>query len=226
MKTKEEFNSLVIEKKLASFTPLELNSDKLKKSSVLIPIKPSLSSYNIIITTRSTKLKHHTGEMSFPGGQFDSKSDVSLRDTALRETFEEIGIFSENIKIIGRLDDLPTLTGFIIRPFVGLLLNSNEIKFKINYEEVSELVEIPIEYMIKKNVFYKIPFPKDPNNWKLLSFDYIDPVSHHKFKIWGATAHMLQEFLKKLYNINVIIPEYQRPKLSECIQFLRNRSRN
>lgn len=226
MKTKEGFNSLVIEKKLASFTPLELNSDKFKKSSVLIPIKPTFSSYNIIITTRSPKLKHHTGEMSFPGGQFDSKYDVLLKDTALRETFEEIGILSENIKIIGRLDDLPTLTGFIIRPFVGLLLNSNEIKFKINYEEVSELVEIPIEYMIKKNVFYKIPFPKDPNNWKMLSFDYIDPVSNHKFKIWGATAHMLQEFLKKLYNINVIIPEYQRPKLSECIEFLRNRSRN
>ncbi len=162
--------------------------------------------------------------MSFPGGRFDSKRDSSLQDTALRETYEEIGISPENIKIVGQLDDLPTLTGFIIRPYVGMLISKKEIIYKINYDEVTELIEIPIEYIMLDNIFYEIPFPKDPENWKMLSFDYKDPNTNQIFKIWGATAHILQEFLKKLYGLKVITPEYQRPKLSECLEFLNKKT--
>ena len=198
---------------------MQLESPELKKSAVLILIKPDLSTYNIIITERSTKLKHHRGEMSFPGGRFDSKRDNSLQDTALRESHEEIGISPEYVKIIGQLDDLPTLTGFIIRPYVGMLISKKEIIYKINYDEVTELIEIPIEYLMLDNIFYEIPFPKDPENWTMLSFDFKDPSTNQIFKIWGATAHMLQEFLKKLYGLKVITPEYQRPKLSQCLEF-------
>ena len=218
-----EFNYLFIEQKLGNFPPLELKSSILKKSAVIIPIKPTKSSYNIIFTSRSPKLKHHTGEMSFPGGTFDSNLDNILQDTALREIYEEIGIIRENLKIIGRLDDLPTLTGFIIRPFVSLIKNKNEIKFKINHNEVAELVEIPIEYIAQKNLFYEIPFPKYPKNWKMLCFKYREPNTNNIFNIWGATAHMLQEFMKKLYEIKVITPEYKRPTLPECVEFLQKK---
>lgn len=223
MKTKNIFNPSIIGKKLANFSPLELDSPELIKSAVLIPIKSTSSSYNIIITERSSKLKHHKGEMSFPGGRFDSIIDKTLQDTAIRETFEEIGINQDDVEIIGRLDDLPTLTGFIIRPYVGLLKNNNKLKFKINYNEVVELVEIPIEYITQNNLFYEIPFPKDPANWTMLCFNYEDPHTNHKFKIWGATAHMLQEFLKKLYDLTVITPEYKRPIFQECLDFVKVR---
>ena len=223
MKPKNIFNPSIIGKKLASFSPLELDSPELIKSAVLILIKSTSSSYNIIITERSSKLKHHRGEMSFPGGRFDSKNDKTLQDTAIRESFEEIGINQDDVEIIGSLDDLPTLTGFIIRPYVGLLRNDNEIKFRLNDKEVSELIEIPIEYIGQDNLFYEIPFPKDPENWTMLCFNYNDPHSNHKFKIWGATAHMLQEFLKKLYNIIVITPEYRRPILEECHEFVKKK---
>ena len=223
MKQKKLFDQSVIEEKLANFSPLELDSSELIKSAVLIPIIPTDSGYKIIVTERSSRLKHHRGEMSFPGGRFDTKIDNSLQDTALRETFEEIGIKQNEVNIIGSLDDLPTLTGFIIRPYVGLLRNDNEIKFRLNDKEVSELIEIPIEYIGQDNLFYEIPFPKDPVNWTMLCFNYNDPHSNHKFKIWGATAHMLQEFLKKLYNIIVITPEYRRPILEECHEFVKKK---
>lgn len=223
MKQKKLFDHSVIEEKLANFSPLELDSSELIKSAVLIPIIPTDSGYKIIVTERSSRLKHHRGEMSFPGGRFDTKIDNSLQDTALRETFEEIGIKQNEVNIIGSLDDLPTLTGFIIRPYVGLLRNDNEIKFRLNDKEVSELIEIPIEYIGQDNLFYEIPFPKDPENWTMLCFNYNDPHSNHKFKIWGATAHMLQEFLKKLYNIIVITPEYRRPILEECHEFVKKK---
>ena len=223
MKPKKKFDHSLIEETLANFSPLELDSSELIKSAVLIPIKPTDSGYNIIVTERSSRLKHHRGEMSFPGGRFDTKIDKSLQDTALRETFEEIGIKQNEVNIIGRLDDLPTLTGFLIRPYVGLLRNNNEIKFRLNYKEVSELIEIPIEYLGQNNLFYEISFPKDPENCTMLCFNYEDPPTSHKFKIWGATAHMLQEFLKKLYNIIVITPEYHRPILEECHEFVKKK---
>lgn len=222
----KDFNYLSIEKRLANYSPLELNSPELKKSAVLIPIKPTFSSYNIVLTARSSSLKYHKGEVSFPGGIFEPKIDKNLQDTALRENFEEIGVPPKNIKIIGRLDDLPTLTGFIIRPHVGLLSSKKELEFKINHEEITELIEVPIEFIARDNVFYEIPFPKDPKNWKMLCFDYKNPLTNHEFKIWGATAHMLQEFLKKLYDITVITPEYQRPKLLECVKFLKKQREN
>ncbi len=217
-----QFNALKIETQLKKFDVYQYETQKLRNSAVLIPILPvhtsssNSPSYQIIMTGRSPKLKHHTGEMSFPGGKFDPKQDDSLKDTALRETYEEIGVAPENIKIIGNLDDLPTLTGWTIRVFVGILEIPQDFKFTINQEEVSALVKIPIEYITKDNLFYKIPFPKD-QNFSMLCFDYKDQELNQNFKIWGASAHMLQEFLKKLYNIKVISPEYKRPTLKECL---------
>jgi len=158
--------------------------------------------------------------MSFPGGRFDPSRDKNLQETAFRETYEEIGVSSRQLNIIGKLDDLPTLTGFIIRPYIAVIRNPDRLKFKIDSREVKELIEIPIDYIIKENLFYKIPFPRDPKNWEMLCFDYKNPTSNQEYKVWGATAHMLQEFLKKIYNLIVISPEYIRPNLKDCIDFI------
>ncbi len=222
---KIRFDASKIETQLKKLDVYQYETKKLRNSAVLIPILPILpnqstsskpSSYQIIMTGRSQKLKHHTGEMSFPGGKFDPQKDNHLKDTALRETYEEIGVSPKNINIIGNLDDLPTLTGWTIRVFVGILDIPQDFKFAINQEEVSALVKIPIEYIIQNNLFYKIPFPKD-RNFSMLCFNYKDSELNQNFKIWGASAHMLQEFLKKLYNIIVISPEYKRPTLKECL---------
>ena len=219
---KFRFHVSKIETQLKKFDIYQYETKELRNSAVIIPILPThpsfsnYTSYQIIMTGRSPKLKHHTGEMSFPGGKFDPKQDDSLKDTALRETYEEIGVSPENIRIIGNLDDLPTLTGWTIRVFVAILEIPPDFKFKINQDEVSALVKIPIEYIAQDNLFYKIPFPKD-QNFSMLCFNYEDPELNQNFKIWGASAHMLQEFLKKLYEIKVISPEYNRPTLKECL---------
>jgi len=226
---KIRFDVSKIETQLKKFDVYQYETNELRNSAVLIPIfpvnstssnYPGFPSYQIIMTGRSPKLKHHTGEMSFPGGKFDPKQDNSLKETALRETYEEIGIFPENVRIIGYLDDLPTLTGWTIRVFVGILEIPPDFKFIINQEEVSALVKIPIEYITQDNLFYKIPFPKD-RNFSMLCFDYQDSELNQNFKIWGASAHMLQEFLKKIYDIVVISPEYKRPTLKECLNAVR-----
>ena len=214
------FDHRLIFEKLNKFQPKELDIPELKKSAILIPIYPKFNSFHILMTARSRKLNHHRGEMSFPGGKFDSSSDITLKDTALRETYEEIGIHKNNIEILGSLDDFPTFTGYIIRPYIGVINNPDKIDFKINQNEVSDLVEIPIEFLVRENLFTEIPFSsKSGKIIYVLSFNYIDPITKKKFTIWGASAHILTRFLKRVYNLKVTSDKYHRPSLNVIKEF-------
>jgi len=220
------FDLRTIETQLKNYIPYQIGTSKLRNSAILLPLVPSNGpssknlSYQILMTERSPKLNHHRGEMSFPGGKFDEQKDLNLKETALRETYEEIGVSAKNIRVIGRLDDLPTLTGWNIRVFVGILSIQENFRFKINRDEVVDLVKIPIEAISQENLFYTIPFP-GYHGFSMLCFKYTDSVSQKKYKIWGASAHMLQEFLKKIYSISVTQPEYQRPTLKECLDAMK-----
>ena len=148
----------IVELKLLQNSAQQLNLPFLTPAAVLILLIPNPTEYLVVMTSRSSKVNHHTGEMSFPGGRFDQETDLTLKDTALRETCEEIGIGSENINIIGVLDDLPTFSGYSIRPFVGIYTNSQEIQFNPNSNEVSAIIQIPISYLLQENLFHESSF--------------------------------------------------------------------
>lgn len=214
------FDHRLIFKKLNKFKPKKLDIPELKKSAIIIPIYPKAKSFQILMTARSKKLNHHRGEMSFPGGKFNPSTDITLKDTALRETNEEIGIHKRNIEILGSLDDFPTFTGYTIRPFIGVIKNTEKTDFKINHNEVSDLVKIPIEFLVQKKLFTEIPFPnKSGKKIIVLSFNYIDPMTKKLFTIWGASAHILTRFLKRVYNLQVTSEIYHRPSLIEIKEF-------
>ena len=117
-----------------------------KISAVLVLITKNLNDGNLILTRRSEKLKRHGGEISFPGGVRDS-SDYDLKETALRETFEEINVKRDQVDIIATLPDTSTSTGYLIRPYVAIL--ETPYAFGINYSEVSDIVEIPMPALIE-----------------------------------------------------------------------------
>ena len=214
------FDHYLIFKKLNQFQPKKLDIPELKKSAILIPIYPNPKSFQILMTARSKKLNHHKGEMSFPGGKFDPSTDITLKDTALRETYEEIGIHKRNIDILGSLDDFPTFTGYTIRPIIGIIKNPEKTDFKINHNEVSDLIRIPIEFLVQANLFTEIPFSnKSGKKIFVLSFNYIDPMSKKQFTIWGASAHILARFLKRVYDLEVTSDNYHRPSLIEIKEF-------
>ena len=214
------FDCSLLIKKLNQFQPKKLDIPELKKSAILILIYPKDNSFQILMTARSKKLNHHRGEMSFPGGKFDPSTDVSLRDTALRETYEEIGIYKKNIEILGTLDDFPTFTGYTIRPFIGVIKNPEKTDFKINHNEVSDLVNIPIEFLVRDNLFTEIPLTnRSGKKIFVLSFNYIDSLTKKKFTIWGASAHILTRFLKRIYDLKVTSDNYHRPSLNVIKEF-------
>ena len=102
-------------------------------------------SIHILFTKRTESVKHHKGQISFPGGAAD-EGDDELSVTALRETQEEVGIQTRHVEIIAELDDMITPTGFRVTPFVGCF--SYPYDFSINPGEIAELIEVPLQHLL------------------------------------------------------------------------------
>ena len=215
-----------IREKIATHQPEQLTHPNFKKSAVLIALIPTDDGYDIVMTSRSARLRHHKGEMSFPGGKFDTDLDKTLRDTALRETCEEIGIPRANVEIIGAMDDFPTITGYIIRPFVAIITNPKDVEFHINPDEVAHVVRIPISFLTKDGLFNQVPFPIKEANFYVLSFKFPDPEHGIEFNIWGASAHLLSTYLHQVYDLQVTTADYRRPELQEIDKYLIIRSKS
>ena len=110
--------------------------------------------------------------MSFPGGKFEVNSDKSLKDTALRETEEEIGVPRKNIKILGCLNDFPTMTKYIITPFVAII-DQNQ-KLTRQESEVQRIIKIPIDFFTSKTRFREQAIDVDGHKFPIFYFNYID----------------------------------------------------
>ena len=164
----------------------------LAPAAVLLPLFEKEGECYILLTKRTQKLEYHKGQISFPGGA-RHEQDRDLRDTALRETFEEIGLRPEDVEILGELDNMGTLTSnFLITPFVGIILYPYE--FIVNQDEIEELIEVPLSALAdEKNLreeFYVIEGTK----YRASIFDY------KGYVIWGATARILKQFLDLVFS--------------------------
>lgn len=164
-------------------------STNANQSSVMLLIvnKPDPE---IIFTLRSSKLRSHKGQISFPGGKVELGE--SLLEAALRETKEEIGIGSENIRILGAMSCLfVPPSNNLIYPFIGLIENLTELT--INEDEVEECFSIPISHFENKsNLGTKIQILDGYE----VSMPFWD-VSK-KTILWGATSMILTEFIDLL----------------------------
>jgi len=155
-----------------------------KPSSVLVVMKPEEETFSLLYTVRSTKLRNHTKQISFPGGRADKNESVV--ETALREANEEIGLEQSNVQILGRLSPLfvPNSNSGII-PVIAILTSNQE--FHLNTDEVEELFYTNIKELNNSNISH---FPLEYNNnsfsvpyWKV----------HPTIPLWGATAIISKE---------------------------------
>ena len=168
-----------------------LSTEGLTASAVLIPIFEREGEYYILLTKRTQMVQRHKGQPCFPGGVYHNE-DASLTDTALRETWEEIGLRPEDVELLGEFDEIQTPTTlFHIKPFVGMI--PYPYPFNINHAEVEELIEVPISAL------------RDSQNYWEETQTYVGhefPVSHFKYGdhvIWGATARILKDFLDLMF---------------------------
>lgn len=139
----------------------------------------------LVFTKRSESLRLHKGEISFPGGGMDP-SDTSLEQTALRETEEELGVPAADVRVIGELGELQTfVTGFIVKPFVGLV-PARDV-YDHSEAEIAEVIKVPLPKLIEVG---------REAEWEVRGTRYTTDVFDVDGNvIWGATGRILREFL-------------------------------
>ena len=166
-------------------------------AAVLLPLFEKEGECCILFTKRTHLVKHHKGEISFPGGMFD-KEDADLERTALREASEEIGLGERDAQILGALDDIVTVTEFIVTPFVGVV--PYPYPFKLSPVEIAELIEVPLATLLDPNCFGEKEIIQNERKRRVEAYQYND------HNIWGATARILKQFLDLISSPETICP--------------------
>ena len=162
-----------------------------RTAAVLIIVHSEKNIPHILLTRRSSKLKYHTGEISFPGGQYSPGQDRNLLDTALRETREEVGLSFKPGDILGRLQTVYTLTSnFTIVPFITIQEKISEPR--ILASEVDCIVDVPLHKTLAT-------FEPDVEHYHI-SQTGVYKFTYRRFVIWGATARIFKQLYDSLYN--------------------------
>ena len=160
-----------------------------RAAAVLFPFYWQDNEPWVLLTQRTAQLKHHSGQVSFPGGGYETH-DKNIKHTALRETFEEIGVSREQIQLWGFLDGLPSISGFHVTPFVGEIKDVK--KLIIDPNEVEKAFGVPFAFFQNNNnrVRNKVKTPFGDRHYYV--FDYKGDV------IWGLTAQIIVQLVDRI----------------------------
>lgn len=160
-------------------------------AAILVPLLLKDDEWQILYTRRTGNVSTHQHEVSFPGGAYED-ADVTLVTTVLRETFEEVGIRSKDIQILGSLQNSQTITGFRVFPFVAVV--KWPVEFKVNYDEVESIFFIPISWLLNPSNHYE-------ENYDSLKYGIHKVIHYRDFNgehLWGYTARVTMQFLELL----------------------------
>ncbi len=157
----------------------------LTPAAVLMPIVVHAHGPTLMFTQRTAHLTDHGGQVSFPGGRVEP-ADISVIETALRETEEEVGLDRRHIEVIGMLPDYITGTGFRVTPVVAIVQPPFDLK--ADPFEVAEIFEVPLAFLMD-GMNHQRRTAEFPNGIGRRTF-YAMP--YERFFIWGATAGMLR----------------------------------
>jgi len=161
----------------------------LRPAAALLLIYPNAGEWHVPLTVRGSSLRHHTGQVSLPGGRLDHP-DESVEQAALREAEEEIGVAPSTVEIIGRLTPVPiAVSGHLLQPVVGVA--RQRPAFSLAVPEVERLIELRVEQLKDRGVVgsEERVRPLPPHVVQVIPFFAVGGA-----RIWGATAMVLAEF--------------------------------
>lgn len=179
-----------LSRKSGSSSDFDLNPDTvlpvgrtLRPAGVLVPVLGHPDQTRVLLTKRSSRLKHHPGQIAFPGGKQD-EGDADVIAAALREAHEEVGLPPEHVEVLGTLPPHETVTGFIVTPVIGWITEPfDEIA---EPGEVAEVFRVPLAHVT------------DPAEYTIQSRRWRGARRHYytvpfgPYYIWGATARILR----------------------------------
>jgi len=158
-----------------------------REAAVLAPVVTRGGADHVLFTKRADHLSDHPGQMSFPGGGREPE-DADLLATALREAGEEIGLRADEAEVVGRLDDIRTITDYLVRPFVARVADREYVP---SDGEVAEVAVLPVDGLVDRDN-YESERRDHPHYGEIrLHFFHVEG-----FTVWGATANMLVQLLE------------------------------
>jgi len=179
-----------------SSSDFDLNPDvalaegrKLRPAAVLAAVTAGETGYELVLTKRSSALKHHPGQIAFPGGKQDA-DDADLIATALREAHEEIGLPHDQVEILGTLAPHETVTSFTVTPVVGVIHGTFDAVPEPG--EVAEVFRVPLDHVLNP-----AHFVIESRRWRGQRRAYYT-VPYGPYYIWGATARILRTWTDQL----------------------------
>lgn len=159
-------------------------------AAVLMPFFEKDGKIHLLFTKRAGQVARHKRQVSFPGGVKES-CDMTLLDTALRESAEEVGLDPGGVEILGVLDDVPTVaTDYVITPYVGFLDRAPSIT--LCREEVDCVFDVGLDTLLESGALHDVCIEEEGVPRKVMAYKYDGHV------IWGATARIVRQFTDML----------------------------
>ncbi|MBI5527909.1 MAG: CoA pyrophosphatase [Deltaproteobacteria bacterium] len=158
----------------------------LAPSGVTVPLFDRDGATHVLFTLRTDKVKHHKGQISFPGGASEA-CDGSIVETATRETVEEVGIPPSCIHVLGQIDDTVTISDFHVTPVVARV--DWPFPTKVCADEIARLIEVPLAALLAPGTPRIETWEQGDERIKMYFYDF------GEYVIWGATARILRQFL-------------------------------
>ncbi|MEO9651321.1 MAG: CoA pyrophosphatase [Roseobacter sp.] len=161
----------------------------LRPAGVLVAIIEGRGALQVILTKRSSALKHHAGQIAFPGGKKE-EADADITAAALREAHEEIGLPPSHVEILGHLAPHETVTGFLVTPVIAHVHTPFEPLPEAG--EVDEVFNVPLDHVLNPSNFIV-----EGRCWQGSRRSYF-AVPYGPYYIWGATARMLRAWTDQM----------------------------
>ena len=174
-----------VRERLGLLTVRELSEDYAREAAVLVPVFERDGTPHFLLTRRTEEVETHKGQISFPGGM--RHDGESLEATALRETFEEIGIEEGCIEILGRFNDYLSSTNSRVAPFVGYL--GTPFFPRPQASEVAVVLYVPFEVFLDPARFRTEKWTRNGREFDVYFYSYGD------HQIWGLTARIIRDFI-------------------------------
>lgn len=160
----------------------------LSASAVLIALVEHHDKLEVVFTQRTSHLRHHAGEICFPGGRHES-DDTDLMDTALREFEEEMGASRDTIEVVGQLPPMPVISRFMIQPYIGFM--SKMPKWYPDPGEVDHIFTVPLHELLHHQHHFAYRAPR-------FDMQRIWFIPWQQRMIWGATAGIVRSLAEQL----------------------------